>query len=222
MTIVGIVGDVKQGALSQQVEAESYTPYEQVADDKLVDTVTNEFRDLKIVVRTAGDPVRSTSAVQARIHSLDRSLPITQIATMEAKLHDSTLSERFNTALLATFAAAAVILAALGIAGVLAYSIAQRVSEIGLRLALGAARFDVLKLVLIRGMKTALLGTALGLVVSFALTRVMAGILFETSPYDPWTLLAAPAFLCLVGLLSISIPAQRAAAIDPIQALRVE
>ena len=141
---------------------------------------------------------------------------------MEAALGESTHRERFNTMLLGSFAAAALLLAALGIAGVLGYSVSQRISEIGVRMALGARKTDVFKLVLKRGMTMALLGTVIGLTVSVVMAGVMARLLYETSPYDPWTLCLAPLALCLVALISIWIPAARAAAIDPIQPLRVE
>jgi predicted permease len=221
-TVVGVVGDVKQGAMNEQVEAETYTPYEQVSEKDLGNSVMDEWRALKVIVRTANDPVRENSAVQKRIWQLDSSLPVTEIQTMEVNLRDSTRPERFNTILLGAFAAIAVLLAALGIAGVLAYSVAQRIAEMGLRFALGATKADVIGLVLKRGMGMALLGTGTGLVCALAITRVMSSLLFETSPFDAWTLCAAPLLLLLIGVLSIWIPAQRAAAVDPIQALRVE
>ncbi len=222
MTVVGVVGDVKQGALNQPAEAETYTPYEQVSDKDLANSVIDEMRALKVIVRTANDPKWESSAVQKSIWELDRSLPVTEIGTMEMNLHNSTEPERFNTMLLGTFAGLAVLLAALGIAGVLAYSVAQRIAEMGLRFALGASKADVIGLVLKRGMRMALLGTGIGLLCALAITRVMSSLLFETSPFDAWTLCAAPLLLLLIGVFSIWIPAQRAAGIDPIQALRVE
>ncbi len=222
MTIVGVVKDVKQSALDQAIEPESYTPYEQVKDDDLGDNVTSEFRALKIVVRTSGTPMAEISAIKRQIGLLDASLPITQVATMEDRLSDSTRSQRFNTWLLGIFAAVAVILAALGIAGVLAYSVAQRIPEIGLRLALGARKADVLRLVVVRGMRMAFAGTLIGIVFSLALSSVLASFLYDVSRYDAWTFLGAPCFLCVVALVSVWIPARRAAAVDPIQALRAE
>ncbi|MBV9223561.1 MAG: FtsX-like permease family protein, partial [Acidobacteriaceae bacterium] len=222
MTIVGVVADVKRDKLNEENDAETYTPYLQVADDDLADSITNEFRSLRIVVRTAVDPVLETSTIRREVNRLDPSLPVTDVKTMEATLHESTRGERFNTILLGSFAAAALLLAALGIAGVLGYSVSQRISEIGVRMALGAQKTDVFKLVLKRGMTMALLGTGVGLLCSFVIARVMSRLLYETSPYDPWTLLIAPATLCLVALVSIWVPAGRAAAVDPIQALRVE
>jgi predicted permease len=222
MTIVGVVADVKRDKLNEEAAAETYTPYLQVSDEDLSNNITNEFRSLRIVVRTAVDPMQETSAIRREVNRLDPSLPVTDVKTMEATLHESTRGERFNTILLGSFAATALLLAALGIAGVLAYSISQRVAEIGVRMALGAQKADVFKLVLKRGMAMALLGAASGLACSLAVAGVMSRLLYETSPYDPWTLLAAPVTLCLVALLSIWVPAARAAAIDPIQALRVE
>jgi putative ABC transport system permease protein len=141
---------------------------------------------------------------------------------MQAALQESTYGQRFNTILLGSFAAAALLLAALGIAGVLGYSVSQRISEIGVRMALGAQKTDVFKLVLKRGMIMALLGTGIGLACSVALAGVMPRLLYETSPYDAWALLLAPVVLCIVALISIWIPAGRAAAVDPLQALRTE
>ncbi len=222
MTIVGVVGDVKQGALNQQTEPETYTPYEQVADKDLGSNITGEMRSLKIVARTAIDPAAEAPAIRRRLRVLDPSLPVSEVSTMETVLHNSVQPQRFNTILLGTFAAIAVILAALGIAGVLAYSVAQRVPEMGVRLALGARKTDVLALVIVRGMRMALLGVAIGLACSLAVTRLMSGVLYQSSPYDAGTLVAAALFLCAVGLISILIPARRAAGIDPIQALRAE
>lgn len=222
MTIVGVVGDVKQGALDQLTEFETYTPYEQVADSDLAEAIDKEFRSLKVVVLTAVLPERMAPVIEREIHSLDPSLPVTEVSTMDAQLRSSTRSERFNTILLGTFASAALILAALGIAGVLAYSVAQRMSEIGVRVAMGATKADIAKLVLTRGMSMALAGIGIGILCSLAITRVMRSLLYRVSPWDPWTLIGAVLLLSLVGLLSVWVPARRAAAVDPIRALRVE
>ena len=222
MTIVGVVGDVKQSQLHEQIESGTYVPYQQVSDDDLADNITNEMRAVKIVVRTALDPLLASSAIRREVSRLDPSLPLTGVKTMEAALRESTGGQRSNTILLGIFAAAALLLAALGIAGVLGYSVSQRTSEIGLRMALGAHKKDIFQLVLKRGMTMALLGAAIGLACSVAMAGLMSRLLYQTSPYDAWTLLLAPVALCLVALLSIWIPASRAAAIDPIRALRVE
>ena len=141
---------------------------------------------------------------------------------MEQAIGESTKPERFNAAIFSIFAAAALILAALGVAGVLAYSVAQRISEIGLRMALGARQADVLRLFLAKGLAMALIGTAIGLAASLALTRLMSTLLYRTSIYDPWTLIGAPVLLCLVAVISTWIPAFRASRVDPVEALRSE
>jgi putative ABC transport system permease protein len=223
MTIVGVVGDVKQGALNDiSVVPETYSPWRQVKDDDLKSTIDSEYRTMTVVARTANTPTAEAPAIEKLIHSLDPSLPVTNVTTMEAQLQNSVRSQRFQTALLGGFAIAALVLAALGIAGVLAYSVAQRVSEIGIRMALGASRASVLSLILVRGMKLAITGTAIGFAAALITTRLLSHVLYETSPFDVVTFCSAPAFLCLVGLLATLFPAQRAATVDPVRSLRTE
>ena len=222
MAIVGVVGDVKQGALNEPTDPETYSPWRQLTDEELADNITNEFRSLTIAVRTANSPSAEAPAIERVIHGLDSSLPVTKVTTMDAELQVSLRSERLQTTLIGGFAIAALVLAALGIGGVLAYSVAQRVSEIGIRMALGASRGQVLRLILARGMKLAGLGALAGLAGALVLTRLMSHVLYETSPYDALTFCAAPAFLCTVGLLAILLPARKAATIDPLESLRVE
>ena len=222
LTIVGVVGDVKSGAMREPAGAETYSPYEQEKDDNLADPVSNEFRTCRIVLRTTGEPEYTASAVRGQVRSLDPSLPLADVKSMENAIGESTKPERFNVTIFGIFAAAALVLAALGVAGVLAYSVAQRVSEIGLRMALGAHQGDVLRLFLRKGLAMALLGTAIGLAGSLALTRLLGTLLYETSPYDAWTFLGAPLLLGLVALVSTLIPALRASRIDPVEALRSE
>jgi len=222
MTVVGVVGDVKQGALDEPTEPETYSPWVQVKDEKLADDMTGEFRRMTIVARTANTPSAEGPAIERVIHRLDTSLPVTNVTTMDAELKESFQAERLQTTLLGGFALAALVLAALGIGGVLAYSVAQRASEIGIRMALGASRADVLKLILRRGMRLATVGTLIGLAGALLLTRLVSRLLYETSPYDALTFCAVPAFLCAVGLLAVLIPAARAAAIDPVKSLRAE
>lgn len=222
LTVVGVAGDVKSGAMREAAGPESYSPYEQETDDNLADDITNEFRSSKIVLRTSGDPEYTAASVRSQMRSLDPSLPLADVTSMRDAIGESTKPERFNVTIFAIFAAAALVLAALGVAGVLAYSVAQRVPEIGLRMALGARQGDVLRLFLSQGLAMALLGTGLGLAVSLALTRLLAALLYQTSPYDPWTLVAAPSVLCLVAVVSTWIPALRASRVDPVEALRSE
>jgi putative ABC transport system permease protein len=222
MTVVGVAVDVKEDALNQPSGFETYSPWRQVNDDELADVISNEFRDMTIVVRTANTPTSEAPAIVRLIHRLDPSLPVTKVTTMEAELQDSVRAERFQTTLLGGFTVAALVLAALGIGGVLAYSVAQRVSEIGIRMALGASRWRVISMVLRHGMKLAGIGTAIGLVSALLLTRLMTHLLYEISPYDALTFCIAPIFLCTVALIAILLPARRAAGVDATQALRSE
>ncbi len=222
MTVVGVVGDVKQGALDEPIEPETYSPWVQVKDEMLADDMTAEFRRMTIVARTANAPSAEAPAIERVIHRLDSSLPVTDVTTMDAELRDSFQAERLQTTLLGGFALAALVLAALGIGGVLAYSVAQRASEIGIRMALGASRGDVLKLILRRGMRLATMGTLIGLAGALPLAGLVSKLLYETSPYDALTFCAVPAFLCAVGLLAVLVPAARAASIDPVRSLRAE
>jgi putative ABC transport system permease protein len=222
LTVVGVAADVKSGAMREPAEPESYAPYEQETDEKLADDVTNEFRSVKIVLRTTGEPEYTTASIRSVMRALDPSLPLADITTMQDAIGDSTRPERFNATIFSIFAAAALVLAALGVAGVLAYSVAQRVAEIGLRMALGAGQGDVLRLFLTKGLGMALLGTAIGLAGSLALTKLLATLLYQTSPYDPWTLIAAPVVLGVVAIVSTLVPAVRASHVDPVEALRSE
>ena len=162
--------------------------------------------------------------MRALVRSLDPSFALSgHRLDYAGKIGESTRPERFNVTIFGIFAGgAALVLAALGVAGVLAYSVAQRVSEIGLRMALGARQGDVLRLFLTKGLTMALIGIAIGLAGALALTRLLSSLLYQTSPYDPWTLVLAPALLCLVAVASTLIPALRASRIDPVEALRSE
>lgn len=222
MTVVGVAADIKSEALRGAIEPETYTPYMQETDSNLEDNVTNEFRAMKVILRTTGDPIYTAASLRNQVRLLDPSLPVSEVQTMQEVIQDSTRPDRFNTMLLSIFAVTALVLAALGIAGVLAYSVAQRIAEIGLRMALGAAEGSILKLFLLRGMALALAGAGIGLVASLALTRLLGSLLYKTSPYDPWTLIVAPLLLGVVALLATWIPAYRASRVDPIVALRVE
>ena len=222
MTIVGVVGDVKPEGLDRATEPETYSPYEQTTDDFLAENLTGEMRSLTVVVRTSMDPLSEAETLSRRIHAIDPSMPISNVKTMGAALTESTVAQRFHTGLVAAFAGIALLLAALGVGGVLAFTVAQRIPEIGVRLALGAKRSDVLRLVFTRGMRLALYGIGIGLVCSLWVVRLIGSVLYETSPNDAASVLIAPATLCAVALLAIAIPARRAASVDPLLALRAE
>ncbi|HEX8695333.1 MAG TPA: ABC transporter permease [Longimicrobium sp.] len=209
-TVVGVVGDVKYYGLQGGGEA-MYLPF-------LQDTRTA----MNLVVRTARDPGEVAAGVRARIRSLDPDLPLEGMATMEERLYDSMTGPRRWTRLLGAFAAAAVLLAAIGIFGVMSYTVAQQRQEIGVRMALGATPAAVVGLVVGRGMRRALLGVALGVAVAVPAARVLKGVLFEVGAADPPTVAAVTALLFSVALLACWLPARRAARVNPVEAITVE
>ena len=215
MTVVGIIGDIKEMGLEAAPKAEMFFPYQQ-----LPETLWNMPRDL--TVRTSGDPLSVTAAVRQAIWAVDPAQPISNVRTMEEILSEEVAQRRIGMTLLVAFAGLALLLASLGIYGVLSYSVTQRTQEIGIRMALGAGRNDVLRQVMGGGLRLAGAGVAIGLIVSFALTRLMTGLLFGVSASDPRTLIGVTVLLIAVALLACYIPARRATKIDPMIALRYE
>lgn len=214
LTIVGVVSDVRQMGIDEPVKAEMYFPYRQ-ADFRF-------YVPRDLVFRTNGDPASLVGAVRQAIRAVDPDQPISNVATMEEVLGRETSQRRLGMILLTAFAVLALLLASLGIYGVLAYFVAQHRNEIGVRLALGATPARILLLVLQKGMKLTLLGVAIGLAASFALTRLMTSLLFGVKAVDPLTFAAVPLLLAVVALLACWIPARRAAKVDPMVALRYE
>ena len=160
--------------------------------------------------------------VRSIVQRLDKELPITAVRDLPTVIASSTVDWRFRAVLLSTFGGLALLIAAIGVYGVISYSVAQRTQEIGVRVALGALHRDVLALVLWQGMRTALIGVGIGLVSAFALTRLMANLLFGVSPTDPRTFLGIASLLCLVAVAACLLPACRAMRVDPITALRYD
>jgi predicted permease len=222
MRVVGVVADVKQGALDSKIEPQTYQPWLQVSDGRLAENVLGIFRGMKVSVRTAVTPLAVTSLIRDQIRALDPALPVTSVRTMQEVVDTSTGPQRFNAMLLGSFAALALLLAALGVGGVLATSVSRRRQEIGVRLALGAQRGDVVRLVVRQGMMLAIAGVAIGLPVSIALTRLISSLLFEVSPRDPLTFTAVTTLLIGVAAFACYLPARRATRIEPIEALRQE
>jgi putative ABC transport system permease protein len=163
-----------------------------------------------------------TAAVRGIIRSADKELPVHKVATMEKMIADSTSQRRFSTILLGVFALIALILASVGLFGVMSYTVAQRTHEIGIRMALGATRADILKLVISQGLALVAAGVTVGLGAAFLLTRLMSHMLFGVSPTDRLTFVLLPCFLALVALVACYIPARRATKVDPLVALRCE
>jgi len=209
--IVGVVGNVKSKALEIEVMPEAYFPYRQVPGNFM-----------NLVVRTASDPVSMVPAIRNQVLSVDKDQPVSDIMTMEQRLVKSVAAKRFVMSLLGAFSILALGLAAVGIYGVMAYLVTQRTQEIGVRMALGAQKRDVLRLVVGKGMVLAFVGTAIGLVGSLALTRLMRSLLFEVTPTDWLTFVIVSVVLLAVALLACYIPARRATKVDPLVALRYE
>jgi len=207
--IIGIVGDIRHRALASQPLAAMYMPTYQIGGTNLV-------------IRTKGDPSNLAAAVRREVQAIDPDQPVAAVKTMDQWLETSVAEPRYRTTLLALFAGLALVLASTGIYGVMSYSVAQRTHEIGVRMALGAGRFDVLRLVVGQGMLLVVLGVGLGLAGAFALTRVMATLLFGVTAKDPVTFVAVATLLTLVAFVACYIPARRATKVDPLVALRYE
>jgi putative ABC transport system permease protein len=216
--IVGVVGDVKHVGLEDEPTPTVYAPVYQIPQGNVSSLINN----MSLVVRTAGDPLALQSAVRREVQAVDRDVPASGARTMEQFLSASVAPRRFSLLLLGIFAGAALLLAAMGIYAVISYSVAQRTHEIGIRMALGAGRRDVLKMILGGGLKLILTGLAVGVSGAFALTRLMSSLLFGVSAVDPATFVIISALLSGVALLACYIPARRAMNVDPMEALRYE
>ena len=215
MEIVGIVADVRQMGLDEPVKAEMYMPYQQVTDWPF-------FVPRDLAIRTTGDPMSVAGSIRQIVREVDPDQPISNIATMSEVLGDEAAQRRMGMIMLAAFAGLALLLASLGIYGVLAYFVTQHTNEIGVRMALGANRRNIFALVLKKGMGLTLLGIVIGLAASFALTRLMSSLLFGVKSSDPVTFTVVPLVLAVVALLACWIPARRATKVDPMIALRYE
>ncbi len=208
MTVVGVVKDVKEKQASTAPNPLMFMP--EVQDEML------------LVVRTAGDPRGLSNAIRRAVHGLDPSLPVGGAQTVDAVLNETLAPERFRTFLLASFAGIALLLSVVGIGGLLLYNTAQRKQEFGVRLALGARRADLVRMVFGQGLKLSAVGIAIGLLASLAVTRGLAGFLYETNRYDPVTFVGVPLLLALVALGASVWPAWRTSRVDPVRALREE
>ena len=210
-TVVGVVGDVLHKGLDAPHTIQVYLPNTQFTDSMVI-----------LAVRTSNDPSSIAAAVRAEIAALDSQVPISEVATMDDVVSASVANQRFGAFLFLLFGATALVLTAVGIYGVISYGVAQRTHEIGIRLALGAGRREVLRLIIGETMRPALLGAALGLCAAFGLTRLLTRLLYNVKPTDPPVFVAVLLLLIGVALLASYIPARRATRVDPIVALRYE
>jgi len=210
-TVIGVVGDVKQSGLDIETRPEMFSPYYQV---------TMPFGT--VLVRTRTDPAAMISAVRGAMQEIDRDLPLYGIKTVSDVISESVAPRRLNMLLLGIFAGLALVLAAVGLYGVISYSVSQRTREIGIRMALGASHNSVLRLVVGQGLVLSVAGVAIGVTASFFLTKFMATLLFGVSPTDPMTFVAISALLIGVSIVASVIPARRAMKVDPMVALRYE
>jgi putative ABC transport system permease protein len=212
MTIIGVVGDVREGGPARETIPECYMPFRQHV---------YKNSSLSVVTRTVGDPTALTDTLRRIAHNRSPDVPVT-FTTMESDASENVASPRFRTLLFGIFAGLAVLLAMAGVYGVMAYAVNQRSSEIGLRMALGASTGSVLQLILRQGLVFAGIGLAVGLAASVAGTRLLTSVLFQVRPNDPWVYLAVAVLLGVVALAASYVPARRAAKIDPLTALRQE
>ncbi|MEX1182100.1 MAG: ABC transporter permease [Gemmatimonadota bacterium] len=215
LNIVGVVADVKQGGLEEETGTELYALMPQAASQ-----LGFAPRTMNVVIRTTRDPLALAGSARDVVHELDASLPVANLATMNDVMHASVARPRFITLLLGIFAAVALALAAIGTYGVMAYTVAQRRQEIGIRMALGAQAGSVLRMILTQGFSVAVLGLVLGLAGALALTRLLTSLLFNVSATDPAALLSGPLLLAVVALIACYIPAVRATRVDPATVLK--
>jgi putative ABC transport system permease protein len=210
-TIVGVVGDMRRTGFDAEVRPETFLPHAQDADPRMT-----------LVARTSADPEGMAGTIKGIVKELDGGQPVFNVKTADETLGEMKAQRRLNMMLFAVFAAIALLLAAVGIYGVISYSVTQRTHEFGIRIALGAKRSDVLRLVVGQGMVLSLVGVAIGLAASVALTRFMASLLYEVGAIDPVTFAIVAVALVGVALVACFVPARRATRVDPMEALRYE
>jgi putative ABC transport system permease protein len=211
ITIVGVVDDTRMYGLANPSRLEVYRPFVQGPPD-----------EMDLIVKSRIEPASLTSSIRGVLASIDRNQPISSISTMDQLVQNSVGSRRVTLVLLGLFSGLALLLSGIGIYGVISYSVAQRTREIGIRMALGAAQEEVMKMILLQGARIAAAGLIIGILAAFGLTRYLATLLFSVSPGDPSTFAMVALVLALVALLACYIPARRTLRVDPMTALRYE
>jgi predicted lysophospholipase L1 biosynthesis ABC-type transport system permease subunit len=218
--IIGVVGNTHDNGLGQDPSPMMIVPEAQVTDG--MTALNARIVPLRWAVRTRGDPHQLTALITEQLRLASGGFPVTRLRSMDEVVVRSTARDSFNMLLLTIFGAVALVLAAIGIYGLMAYSVQQRTQEIGIRMALGADRSTIRNLVVWQGMRLALVGMVVGIAAAFGLTRLIASFLFGVKSWDPLVFVTVPIVLAAVALLAVWLPANRAARLDPMQALRVE
>lgn len=218
--IVGVVGDTRDGGLNQNPRPTMWVPSSQINDG--ITALNNRIGPISWVIRTRVDPHSVSQAVQDQLRQASGGLPVARVRSMDQIVVQSTARADFNMLLLTIFGASALLLAAIGIYGLMAYSVEQRTQEIGIRMALGAERSTIRNMVVVQGVRLALAGVVIGIAAAFGLARFIASFLYGVKAWDPLVFLTVPVVLTLVAVLAVWLPARRATRIDPINALRYE
>ena len=211
MTVVGVVGDVKQQSLDSEIRPQIYGSHAQVGLEEMV-----------LLVRTAMDPASLAPAIRGAVSAIDPGVPVSEVQNLTQVRSASISTERFRTLVLATFALLALTLAAIGVYGVISYGVVQRSREIGIRMALGARRPEILRLVVGEGMLTVAIGIGIGVLAAAGLSRFLESLLYAVRPGDPATFVAIPTLIAAVALAACILPARRAMRVDPAGTLRSE
>jgi ABC-type antimicrobial peptide transport system permease subunit len=224
MTVVGEIGDVKQSSADADITSQFYQPASQFKASIILfappDMINGAYGN--IMLRSSLPPEQMADSLRAVVRSIDPQLPLTSVESLDRLVAEGQAPRRFNTVLISSFAAAAVLLALLGIYSVIAFSAALRTQEMAIRLALGSQRSGVMRLVLVSAAKLGLAGCGIGAIAALFATRLLRSMLFEVDPLDPAVLIIAAVSIFLLSLAASLIPARRAASIDPMQALRTE
>jgi predicted permease len=218
--IVGVVADTHEGGAAGKPGAGVIVPQSQVTDG--MTALNARILPMRWVVRTRTDPRQLVNTISEQLRQASGGFPVTEVRTMDELLATSLARQSFNMMLLTIFGGIALVLAAIGIYGLMAYSVAQRTQEMGIRMALGADRAAIRRLVVLHGMKLTVIGVVVGVASAFGLTRLMSSLLFGVKTWDPTVFITVPAILSAVALLAVWLPATRASRLDPMQALRVE